>query len=149
MATIKERASTRANVTLELKDEKGRLKKYFKVHNTITTVGLNALSSQLLPIPDIAKPGWMELGIGNRGSILLDEYIPNSRLPLSYIGRNNNIITMMAFFTAQFPTITITEAGVFNSGTENTADMLLYTTFRGINKQISDSLLITWEWEVY
>ena len=51
---------------------------------------------------------------------------------------------MVTTFAAGVGTGAITEAGVFNVETEDTADMILYTDFGVITKAATDSLTITW-----
>lgn len=145
---IKDKSKIIANVKIELRDKNNKIKDIVKCHNTITVLGKNAAASQLLSTPTIVKPGYMELGISNGGSVLLDQYIENSRIPFSYSNASGNKFIMLGYWTSNVLTTTITEAGVFNSAEGNTPQMLLYTTFRGINKQTSDTLLITWIWEI-
>ena len=48
------------NVDLVLRDSKGRVKQHEKVHNTVTSGGLEAVMDQLLASPTVGKPGWMD-----------------------------------------------------------------------------------------
>lgn len=129
-------------------DKDGALKATRKVHNTVTTLGHKMAADQLLASPAVAKPGWMEVGTGtgqDAADSTLATYIADSRTALDSKTRGANaIVTMVCTFPAGTGTGAITEAGVFNVVTDNTTDMILYSSFAAINKAAGDSLVITW-----
>lgn len=136
--------SIKGHVKFELFDKDGNLKEIKEIHNTVSSVGKNMIADQLLDSPTIAVPGWMEVGTGTPGATKLGAYIAGSRTAFSSKTRNDNVVTMITTFAAGVGTGAITEAGVFNVVTEDTADMILYTNFAVINKAATDSLTITW-----
>jgi len=129
-------------------DKDGALKATRKVHNTVTTLGHKMAADQLLASPAVATPGWMEVGTGtgqDAAGSTLATYIASSRTALDSKTRGANaIVTMVCTFPAGTGTGAITEAGVFNVVTQNTTDLILYSSFSVINKAAGDSLVITW-----
>ena len=132
------------NMVLELFDDRGNLKDTRKIHNTVTTAGKNGLADQALATPTLAKPGWMELGTGTGGTTLLNAYVAGSRVALTSKLRSGAVVTMVGDFAAGVGTGAITEAGIFDVVTQNTAYMWCYSSFTVINKAAGDSLKITW-----
>jgi len=136
------------NMTAELFDGNGALKDRREVKNTVTTLCHKMVADQLLVSPAVAKPGWMELGTGTgqtAASTTLSTYISGSRTALDSKTRGANaIITMVCTFAAGTGTGAVTEAGTFNVVTQNTTDLLTYSSFSVINKAAGDSLVVTW-----
>jgi len=131
-----------------LYDKFGNVKTRREKINTVTTLGHKMAADQLLATPAVVTPGWMELGTGTgqtAASTTLATYIVGSRTALSSKTRGANaIITMVCTFGAGVGTGAVTEAGVFNVVTQNTTDLILYSTFAVINKGAADSIVITW-----
>lgn len=139
------------NVLFVLRDEFGNIKQELSCHNLMTTLGKNALAEYPEASPTFAKPGWMEVGTGSAGgagSSILTSYISGSRTALDSKIAAGAVLTMICTFPAGVGTGAITEAGIFNVVTQNTTDLLSYSTFSVINKAAGDSLQITWTWTV-
>lgn len=134
----------KVNMKLELFDGNGKLKELREIHNAVTTAGKAGLMDQILGTPTLAKPGWCELGTGTGGSTLLTTYIPASRTAFTSKSRATNVVTMVTDFAAGVGTGAITEAGLFDVVTQNTANMWCYASFAAINKAAADTLKITW-----
>lgn len=132
------------NMTIELFDERGNIKDVRLIHNTVTTVGKNGIADQLLATPTVAKPGWMELGEGTPSTTLLGDYIVGSRVAVTSKLRTDNVITMVGDWGTGVGTGAITEAGIFNIVTQNTAAMYCSAVFDVVNKGAGDVLKITW-----
>jgi hypothetical protein len=126
----------------------GSIKARREVYNTVTTLAHKMAADQLLDAPAVVTPGWMELGTGTgqtAASSILAAYIAGSRTALDSKTRGANaIITMICTFPAATGTGPVTEAGVFNVVTQNTTDLLLYSSFAVINKGAGDALVVTW-----
>jgi hypothetical protein len=126
----------------------GEIKCSREVLNTVTTLGHKMSADQLLASPAVAKPGWMEVGTGSgqtAASTKLATYIAGSRTALDSKTRGENaIITMVCTMGAGVGTGAITEAGIFNVVTEDTTDLICYSSFSVINKAAGDALVITW-----
>lgn len=130
-----------------LYDQFGNVKDYRKEKNLVTTLGIYMAAAQVLATPVIVKPGWMELGTGSGQTIAsstLAAYIAGSRTALDSKTRSNGVITMVCTFAAGVGTGAVTEAGVFNVVTENTTDLILYSSFAVVNKGVLDPLVIVW-----
>ncbi len=132
----------------QLFDSFGNLKDTKEIHNTVTTLGHKMAADQILASPAVVTPGWMEVGTGtgqDAADSTLATYISGSRTALSGKTRGANaIITMTCTMGAGVGTGAITEAGIFNVVTQNTTDMICYSSFSVINKGADDSLVITW-----
>jgi len=140
--------SVSGNMVAELFDKNGMLIDKREVHNTVTVLGHQMAADQILASPAVVTPGWMEVGIGTgqtAASSILATYIAGSRTALDSKTRGANaIITMVCTFPAGTGTGEITEAGTFNVVTENTTDMIMYSSFAVINKGAGDSMVVTW-----
>ncbi len=136
------------NFKAELFDSSGNLKEQREIHNTVTVLGHIMAADQILASPAVVTPGWMEVGTGtgqDADDSVLAAYISGSRTALDSKTRGSNaVITMVCTFPAGTGTGAITEAGTFNVVTENTTDMIMYSSFSVINKAAGDSLVITW-----
>ena len=132
----------------DLFDAFGNLKASREVHNTVTTLCHKMAADQLLASPAVDKPGWMELGTGTgqgASDTVLATYIADSRTALDSKTRGANaIITMICTFGAGVGTGAVTEAGIFNVVTQNTTDLLCYSSFSVVNKAAGDSMVVTW-----
>lgn len=132
------------NMKIELFDKDGQVKDVRDIHNTVTSAGKNGLMDQVLATPTLAKPGWIELGTGSPAATLLGSYISGSRVAVTSKTRSENVITMIGDWAAGIGTGAITEAGVFDVATQNTANMWMSASFAVINKGADDTLRITW-----
>jgi hypothetical protein len=141
---IKDNVGIIANVELKLYGPDGKIKDTREVHNTVTTAGKYGVAAQVLAVPVLGTPGWMELGRGTPTSTLLADYIASSRTALDSKLRTNAVVTMVCTFPAGTATDAITEAGVFDVVTENTVNMWMSAGFLVINKGALDSLVVTW-----
>lgn len=146
---VHDKSMTDDNVILRLFGPDGTLKDTRTVHNLVTTLGKYCAAAQILAVPGIVAPGWMEVGTGNGigvGGTKLAAFIAGSRTALTTKTRTNNVITMVCTFPAGTGTGPITECGLFNVVTEDTTDLLLYAEFLVINKGALDTLTVTWTW---
>jgi hypothetical protein len=142
---LKDSMNPKYNMRIELFDSNGNIKSVRNVHNTVTAAGKAGLIDQIIGTSTLAKPGWMELGTGSPAATLLGAYITDSRVALTSKTRDTNVVTMVGTWGAGVGTGAITEAGIFDVVTQNTANMWNSASFLVINKGISDSLKITWE----
>lgn len=133
-----------ANVRIELFGQDGALKESREIHNTVTTPGKQGAADQLLASPSLGKPTHMELGTGTGGTTKLNSYVADSRSALSSKTRDGAVVTMACTFAAGTGTGAITEAGIFDSATQDAGNMWVYSSFDVINKAAGDSLVVTW-----
>ena len=136
------------HVSLRLFDEDGKLKDIREIHNTVSNAGRYGLMDYILATPTgvgyTAKPNWMELGTATPATTILGAYISGSRTACSSITRAGNVITFVCSFAAGVGTGAITESGVFDVATQNTAYLWMSTSFATVTKASGDSLQITW-----
>jgi hypothetical protein len=145
MRKINDGIKLTGKVNLKLYDSSGKLKLQRNIKNTVQTAGKYSIMDQWLASPSLNKPGWMEVGTSTGGTTLLGAYVSGSRTALDSKTRGSNaVITMVCTLAAGVGTGALTEAGVFDVVTQNTVNMLCYTTFSVINKAAGDSLVITW-----
>jgi hypothetical protein len=133
-----------ANLVATLIGPDGLIKDIRTVHNTVTNAGKYGAADQVLASPSLTKPGWMEVGTGTGGTIKLNTYVADSRTALDSKTRSDAVVTMVCTFGAGVGTGALTEAGIFDVVTQDTANMWCYATFSVINKAAGDSLVITW-----
>lgn len=133
-----------ANLVATLIGPDGLIKDVRTVHNTVTNAGKYGAADQVLASPSLTKPGWMEVGTGTGGTTTLNSYVADSRTAIDSKTRNNAVVTMICTFGAGVGTGALTEAGIFDVVTQNTANMWCYAEFSVINKAAGDSLVITW-----
>ena len=124
----------------------GKVKQRVEVKNTVTSDGLAGVMDQLLDSPTLPKAGWMELGTGSAiTSKHLQTYIANSRHAVDTPSRDGAVVTFSHTWAAGEATnAAITEAGLFDVVTQNTANAWCYTTFTAVNKGAADALQIVW-----
>lgn len=130
------------NMHLRLIGQDGVLKDERFLHNTVTTAGKNAIADQLLASPTLSKPTHMAVGTGTPSATLLGA--ETARVALTSKTRSGAVVTIVGDFAAGTGTGAITEAGIFDVVTANTANMHESSSFAAINKAAADSLSITW-----
>jgi len=132
------------NVKLEVFDVNGYLKDEKIIHNVVTDAGKAGIVDQVLTTPSLGVITHMELGTGSGGTLTLNNYIAGSRTAFTSKTRNTNVLTIVGDFPAGVGTGSITEAGTFDTNTENAGNMWMYATFTAIEKTLADTLKITW-----
>jgi hypothetical protein len=141
---FKSEQKVKSNLVATLIGPDGLIKDIRTVHNTVTTAGKYGAADQILASPSLTKPGWMEVGTGTGGTTKLNTYVADSRTALDSKTRSDAVVTMVCTFGAGVGTGALTEAGIFDVVTQDTANMWCYATFDVINKAAGDSLVVTW-----
>ena len=141
----------KGHLDIVLKDENGNLKDQRNIDNTMTLAGKYGIADQLTATPNLtpnngAKPGWMAIGTGTPGATLLGTEL--DRNALTSKTDTNGVVTMVGDWAAGDGTGTITEAGIFDVVTANTANMWSSASFSAITKGASDTLSISWTWSL-
>jgi len=135
------------NFKADLFDVNGNLKDTREIHNVDTTLCHAMVANNVSGSPSVPAPGWMELGTGSGqadSDTILDAYISGSRTALTSSIASAAVLTMICTFGAGVGTGAVTEAGIFNVVTENTTQLMTYSSFSVINKAAGDSLVVTW-----
>lgn len=141
---MKEKLNTKVNVLIEVRDKAGRLKDSREIHNAVTNAGKYGIADQVLASPSLGKPTHVELGTGTGGTTKLNAYVVGSRTAFTSKTRTDGVVTMVTDFGAGVGTGSITEAGTFDSATQDGGNMWLYASFTAITKGATDTLKITW-----
>lgn len=142
-----DRLCVKGHIKFELFGPDGVLKDVQEVDNLVTNLGFAMVANRISSSATVAVPGWMEVGTSTgstAASSTLATYIAGSRTALSGSSASGAVLTMTCTFAAGTGTGTITEAGVFNIATENTAQMICYDDTLNITKSAADSLVATW-----
>lgn len=132
----------KCNVSLVLRDARGRLKARRVIHNTVPANGLAHVADRLSASPGQAAMGWMAVGTGTPSATLLGTEV--DRNALTSCTDSGAVVTYVGDWAAGDATAAITEAGIFNVVTANTITMLASASFAVINKGANDTLKITW-----
>lgn len=127
------------NVRAVLKDEHGRIKSVYEVHNTVTTAGKNGAADQILASPSLGKPTHMAIGTGSPSGTALGTEL--DRNALTSKTRSGAVVTMVGDWAAGDGTGTITEAGIFDASANG--NMWMSTTL-SVVKAAGDTLQISW-----
>ena len=135
------KASGSLRVVLTAPD--GTVKDDRNFHNLVVTTGRDFVASRLVGTAS-AVMSHMAVGSNSTAPALVDTALGTElgRVALSTGTATTNIVT----YTATFPTGTgtgaITEAGIFNASSGGI--MLCRTVFAVVNKDVNDTLSVTW-----
>lgn len=147
-STVQDGIGMSGNIKIEHFDKDMVLKELDGVNNLTTTLGFQMSADQLLETPTVAKAGWMEVGTGtgqDANDSILAAYIAGSRTALTSKTRGANaIVTHVCTLGPGVGTGAVTEVGLFNVATENTTDMIAYSSFAVKNKGALDTIVFTW-----
>lgn len=147
---VKDSTSTVGELTITLKDSSGNIKACRTVPNLVVFSGKVFITASMAKTTTNNPPAMshMALGSGNSATIT-----GNTALQTEFVGGSNtratmstsvldNVITYAATFGPGNCTGSITEAGIFNASSAGT--MLSRTVFSVFNKDLSDTLIISW-----
>ena len=141
MADKKDGVAIKDNVKIVLTGPDGKVK-HSSFHNTVTTAGKQGAADQILAAPTLSKPTHMAIGTGSPAATLLGTELDRNALTSKL--RSGAVVTMVADWAAGDGTGAITEAGLFDIATANTANMWASASFSVVNKAAADTLQITW-----
>jgi len=134
----------KGRLTISLNDEVVQ-----EIDNLVVTTGKNFVASRMIGTTP-AVMSHMAIGTGSTAAAAGDSALGSQSaiegLTSSAVGSgaNANDVTYIATFAAGTPSsaAAITEAGIFNASSSGV--MLCRTVFQVVNKQVSDSMTITW-----
>lgn len=129
-----------------LQDYLGNTKVDFRTNNLVVTPGKNFIASRVIGTAS-AVMSHMALGTNSTAPVtanttLAAEISPTARAAVSASATGNEI-TYTSTFGPGVASGTLVEAGIFNASTAGT--MLSRTTFNAVNKDVSDTLVVTWK----
>lgn len=126
-----------------VKSTDGVVKEKMFVDNLVVSVGKNYIA-QRIKDDTTTVMSHMALGSTNTAPVVGDVALAAElgRAALVSTAVTNNTVTYVATFDPGVATGAVVEAGIFNDATAGT--MLSRTTFNVINKDIADTITITW-----
>jgi hypothetical protein len=134
------------NITVT--SDTGQVKDSRELDNLVVLTGLTYIASRM---KDATKTAMTHIGIGDgitiaaSGNTNLLGTNKFRKILTSTTEAASSISYVASFGTADNITGgAITEAGIFNSGTDGSGDMLCRTTFPVVNKGANDTMTITW-----
>ena len=131
-------------LSVVLKDADGNIKDAREVPNLVVTTGLGFIASRMKDATATAM-SHMAVGSSNTAAAAAQTALITqigSRVTLTSTTVTANQVVYVASFAAGVGTGAITEAGIFNASTAGT--MLCRTVFAVVNKDVNDTLQITW-----
>lgn len=144
---INDTINVTGKLNIILSDKDGNIKQEINTNNLVVSVGKNLIASRFSSNTD-GVPTHMALGTSAvspiAGDISLGSELSGSRVGLVTSGGVvvGNTITYTASFGAGVGTGAVTEAGIFNASSSGT--MICRTSFGVVNKDVSDTLGISW-----
>ena len=143
-----ENVNAQGKLEIVLRDKDGNVKSVLNVPNLVVTVGKGYIASRIASNAatvmshmevgtDATTPDATNTGLGFA--------VASSRTALNISGGTvtNTQIVYTAVFGAGVGSGALTEAGIFNAS--SLGSMLCRTTFPVVNKDVSDSLTISWK----
>ena len=135
------------NLNIILKDEStGVIKMNTTVPNLVVTVGKNWIASRMANTAQPPQMSHMAIGSGTNAPAVantaLDAQLGIVTLTTAGGTPSGNTVTYQGTFPAGTGTGSITEAGIFNTGSAGT--MLCRTVFGVVTKTANDSISISW-----
>lgn len=132
------------SLVVTLYDAQGAIKEERSIPNLIVTVGKNYIASRMTGTTSSVM-SHMGIGAGTTAAAAGDTALGTalgSRVTLSAATPSGSTVTYTATFPAGTGTGAVTEAGIFNALTGG--DMLCRTVFPVVNKQVADTIAVTW-----
>ena len=138
-----EKMKATGKVNVVVRDVEGKVKQEFTVPNLVVDTGLDFIASRMKDTTEDAM-SHMSVGTDNTAADASDTALgtESARVALTTTTVLDNSIAYVATFAAGTGTAALTEAGLFNAGSDGT--MLCRTVFAVINKGAADSMTVTW-----
>ncbi len=146
---INENLKLSGQLNIVLKDKKGNVKEERTEKNLVVQKGLEFIISRVKGTSSSVM-SHMALGSSTTAAVAGQtdlvsilgsrEALDSTTIPTA----TKHKIVYVSSFEAGDATGAVTEAGIFNSGTAGSGDMLSRTTFAVVNKQADDTMTVTW-----
>ena len=148
MSLILENVKVIGQLNIQLIDLNGHIKQNLLIPNLVVNSGKNYIASRMKDTGQPVQMSHMAVGTSSTAAANTDTLLVAeiARVALTTAGGTvaNNVVTYGATFSPGTGTGAITEAGIFNVVTANTATMLCRTVFAVVNKGADDTMSITW-----
>ena len=130
-------------LSVVLKDSEGNTKEERQINNLVVTSGLTYIASRMKDATATAM-GYMAIGTGTGAAAAGDTTLGTEldRNAVSSVTATGAAIAYVTTWAAGDGTGAVTEAGIFNAS--SSGDMLARTVFSVVNKDVNDTLSITW-----
>ena len=141
---MEESIKVTGQITYVLKDENGKVKEKGTMPNLIVTAGKQFIADQLSTTPGATKMTHMAVGTGTTAAAAGDTTLEteSDRNAVTSSTDSGAVLTVVGDWAAGDGTGAITEAGIFNAGSNGT--MLCRSVFSAINKGAGDTLSLSW-----
>lgn len=144
---INDTVKSTGKLYIVLRDINGNIKEERYVNNLVVTVGKNVIAARLQGT-SVGVMTHMGLGTSAATPLVADTAlgaaIVGSRIALDVSGGTvvTNTVTYAATFGSGVGTGAVTEAGIFSASSGG--NMLCRTSFSAVNKDVSDTMSISW-----
>ena len=142
---FKDTTKTIGTLEIVLTGENGEIKDKFTVPNLIVQTGRNHISHRMTSNAN-AVMSHMAIGTTNTAAAINNTTLgtETARVALTSATTASNVNTYVATFNPGTPSTSnaIVEAGIFNAA--SSGEMLCRTVFSVVNKDVLDTLTITW-----
>jgi hypothetical protein len=144
---IKDTVKTIGELEIVLKNEEGDIKEKFTVPNLVVQTGRNYIAHRMTGGGN-AVMSHMGIGTDNTAANLNNTTLglESARVVLTSAANTSpgNVVTYVATFSQGVPAslTPVTEAAIFNNSSGG--EMLCRTVFNVVNKDVQDTLTITW-----
>jgi hypothetical protein len=142
---INENMKATGRLNIVVKDKDGNVKDQREETNLVVTTGLAFITSRMTDAADDVM-SHMAIGTGTTAAAAGDSALGTEvhREALDSTTDSSNTIAYVSSFEANEPSsaAAITEAGIFNAASGGT--MLCRTVFDAVNKDVNDTMTITW-----
>ena len=141
-----EHLKTSGKLRVDIFDQHGNLKERREIPNLVVNTGLGYIASRMKDATATVM-SHMAVGSDNTAAAAANTALGTElgRVALdstTITGSNNEQVVYVATFPAGTGTGAVVEAGIFNAGSAGT--MLCRTTFLVVNKDVNDTMQITW-----
>jgi hypothetical protein len=141
---LNENLKMKGELSIVVTGEDGAVKQELVVPNLVVTVGKKYIAARMSNTA-IDVMSHMAIGAGTTAPDVTDTAMESSlfrEVLTSITAVDSVVVTAVASFAAGDGTGAVTEAGIFNAASGGA--MLCHTTFPVVNKEIGDSISITW-----
>lgn len=139
----KDKVAATGALKIVVRSADGAVKQEHEVKNLVVNAGLAYIASRMKDTT-LAAMSHMAIGSGSTAAAGGNTGLGTElgRVALTSTTVTDNAVSYVATFGAGVGTGAVTEAGLFNDGTAGT--MLCRTVFGVVNKEVGDTMSITW-----
>lgn len=142
---LTESITVKGNLEILVLDENKQVKDQRKINNLVVSGGKNYIAARMTSNANVIM-SHMAIGVANIAPTVSDTLLLGelARVAFDSVTVTANTISYVTTYSPGTGTGTLAEAGIFNSATANTGEMLCRTRFNEVNKAAGDTIVITW-----